>query len=65
VLYHINHVVFGQPAAVQAPTTRLPNISRIALVLAIVPVVVLGVWIPQPLHELLQVAGSTIGGTLP
>lgn len=66
VLHHLNRIVFGRAeATLESGAQRLPAVSLVALALAIVPVLLFGVWIPQPLHELLTLAGTAVGGTLP
>ena len=63
VMAHLNRMVFGAPASAtpeqdipgrkHAETFRLPFSCRLALILAAVPVLVLGVYVPKPLHDLL------------
>jgi hydrogenase-4 component F len=63
VMAHLNRMVFGAPIP---PTTqetkrsRLPFSCRLALILAAVPVLVLGVYIPPPLQALLQQAAAAL-----
>ena len=65
VLAHINRIVFGRPESLQEGNPALPVTSGLALVLAIIPVIVLGVWIPTPVHSLLSLAGASLGGVAP
>ena len=65
VLFHVNRIVFGRPESLQKDATALPVTSGLALVLAIIPVIVLGVWIPAPIHSLLSLAGASLGGVAP
>lgn len=68
VLLHLNRMVFGMrenraPAGAQTNgenfrNFRLPITCWLALILAAVPVVVLGVCIPRPLHDLLTLAAA-------
>jgi len=70
VMAHVNRMVFGAPANAApgqhhsepepAATFRLPFSCRLALILAAVPVLVLGVYIPQPLHNLLTMAAAAV-----
>jgi len=71
VMVHLNRMVFGAPedAAAAPPDTpaphqtersRLPFSCALALILAAVPVLVLGVYIPPPLHALLQQAAAAL-----
>ena len=70
VMLHINRMVFGasSDASVEenhsppgtTETFRLPFSCRLALILSAVPVVVLGVYVPQPLHDLLTKAAAAL-----
>lgn len=70
VMAHLNHMVFGAPANTasehgnsgleKADTFRLPFSCRLALILAAVPVLVLGVYVPKPLHDLLTLAAAAV-----
>ena len=63
VMLHVNRMVFS-PAARAAEqemaAVRLPFSCRLTLALAAVPVLVLGVYIPRPLHELLALAAAAL-----
>ena len=70
VMAHVNRMVFGAPAnavsesdpsspqEIEAP--RLPFSCRLALILAAIPVLVLGVYVPKPLHDLLTLAAAAL-----
>jgi len=70
VMGHLNRMVFGAPANAapepdgadlrEAQGYRLPFTCKLALILAAVPVLVLGVYVPEPLHELLQHAAAAL-----
>jgi hydrogenase-4 component F len=68
VMLHLNRMVFGVSAgAADAPEVReeaarfrLPFSCALALSLAAVPVLVLGVYVPEPLHELLLRAAAVL-----
>ena len=73
VMLHINRMVFGAPNDEQQTGSiadhtegghgnqfRLPFSCRIALVLAAVPMLLFGVYIPRPLHDLLALASSAL-----
>jgi hydrogenase-4 component F len=74
VMAHLNRMVFspagGGEAASDvafeaAPTSgtkpwRLPFSCKLALILAAVPVIVLGVYVPKPLHDLLVLAAAAL-----
>jgi hydrogenase-4 component F len=64
IMRHVNQMVFGadDPGAGDAPSgirQRLPLSCRLTLMLGAVPVLVLGVWLPSPLHALVQQAAQT------
>jgi hydrogenase-4 component F len=63
ILMHVNRMVFGRPdRAARASVQPLPLSCRIAVLAAALPVLVLGVVIPAPLHHLLQLAAQQLGG---
>jgi hydrogenase-4 component F len=63
VLLHLNRMVFGNPDS-DSPANRkkfrLPMSCGIALILAAIPVLVLGFYVPKPLHDLLSLAASEL-----
>jgi hydrogenase-4 component F len=61
ILIHINSMVFGRPDGNPAPPrVHLPFTSVLALVIAAIPIVIFGVYLPEPLHRLLGLAASTL-----
>jgi hydrogenase-4 component F len=61
VMLHVNRMAFGEPG--EPPPSephRLPFSCRLTLVLAAVPVLVLGVYVPPPLHSLLVHAAAAL-----
>jgi len=70
VMVHVNRMVFGAPenaasesnhtGTQNSRTFHLPFSCRLALVLAAVPVLVLGVYVPKPLHDLLTMAAAAL-----
>jgi hydrogenase-4 component F len=60
ILYHLNHMVFGQPdsATESDAPIRLPVSCILTLILAAAPIIILGVYMPPPLHKLLQMAAD-------
>jgi hydrogenase-4 component F len=64
VMAHVNRMVFSSPQAESATATtetfRLPISCRLALVLAAVPVLLLGVYVPKPLNDLLTLAAAAV-----
>jgi hydrogenase-4 component F len=61
IMAHVNRMVFGRPAA-PCKTAALPVRCQVAVLAAIAPVALLGVYIPAPLHQLLQLAARQLGG---
>ena len=70
VMLHINRMVFGAPSEAlrrsknipsgEKTQHRLPFSCRLALLLAAVPVFVLGFYIPKPLQDLLTQAAAAL-----
>jgi hydrogenase-4 component F len=65
IMRHVNHMVFGadDPETGDSPSDgprRLPLTCRLTLLLGAAPVLVLGVWLPSPLHALVQQAAQTL-----
>jgi hydrogenase-4 component F len=70
VMAHLNRMVFGAPAdaaSAREPAAsdsmesfRLPFSCGLTLVMAAVPVIVLGVYVPKPLHDLLTLAAAAL-----
>jgi hydrogenase-4 component F len=61
ILLHVNRMVFGRPAdSRSAGHARLPLTCRLTLVLAAVPVIVLGVYQPAWLHSLLTATAANL-----
>jgi hydrogenase-4 component F len=60
MLYHVTHMVFGRPVKPRLERRALPVSCRASLLLAAVPVVLLGVYLPYPLHQLLGLAAATL-----
>jgi len=70
VMLHVNRMVFGAPSHAASgqnhretevvATFQLPFSCRLALILAAVPVLVLGVYVPKPLHDLLTMATAAL-----
>jgi len=61
IMLHVNGMVFGKPTAPRL-TEALPASCRFAVLVAAAPVVLLGVYIPAPVHDLLQLAAQQLGG---
>jgi hydrogenase-4 component F len=61
IMWHVNRMLFGRPATPYL-VESLPASCRIAVVAAALPVILLGVYIPVPVHDLLQLAARQLGG---
>lgn len=61
ILLHVNGMLFGKPDPLST-TLAIPATCRTAVVLAVIPVAVLGVYIPGPVHSLLTLAAQQLGG---
>ncbi len=60
ILFPINRMVFGKPSE-PAQRKSLSAPGMLALVLAAVPIFLLGVYLPGPLQDLLRLAASSLG----
>lgn len=70
VMAHLNRMVFGAPVDAASrqdhpepekpDDPRLPFSCNLTLILAAAPVLVLGVYVPRPLHELLTMAAAAL-----
>lgn len=61
VTFHINRMVFSAPEhKIVAPA--LPIACKLALLVAAVPLLAIGIFIPAPLHALLRAAAAAMGG---
>jgi hydrogenase-4 component F len=63
ILLHVNRMVFGQPAENPAPGhihAELPFTCLLTLIVAAIPLLVLGVYQPESLHALLKLAASAL-----
>ncbi len=65
VMAHVNRMVFApseerNSASETTDKFRLPLSCRLALFVAAVPVILLGVYIPKPLHDLLTLATAAV-----
>jgi hydrogenase-4 component F len=61
ILWQVNRMVFGRSATSHLAES-LPISCRIAMVAAALPVVLLGVYVPVPVHDLLRLAARQLGG---
>ncbi|MBS0325253.1 MAG: hypothetical protein JSS46_01755 [Proteobacteria bacterium] len=68
IMIHLNRMVFGadddgpgnERHEPETAKFSLPASCNVALVLAAVPVLVLGVYVPEPLHRLIAMAAATL-----
>lgn len=61
IMRQVNGMLFGEPEST-TQAERVPLSCRTAVVLGAIPVVVLGVYIPGPVHTLLELAAQQLGG---
>jgi hydrogenase-4 component F len=60
ILLHINRMVFGRPHGDLPATAVLPASCVAVLVVTGVLVIALGLYLPEPLHNLLRLAAATL-----
>ncbi len=60
VMFHINSMVFGRPESPPVAKHKLPLTCKASMLLAIIPVIVLGVYIPPQLYQLLKMAALVL-----
>jgi hydrogenase-4 component F len=60
IMLPINRMVFGNPVE-PGGGGPLTGTSILTLVLAALPVILLGLYLPGPLHDLLQLASASLG----
>ncbi len=61
IMSHVNRMVLGRPTAANS-VGALPMSCRLTIFAAAAPVVLLGVYVPAPVHSLLQLAAQQLGG---
>jgi hydrogenase-4 component F len=61
VMYHVNRMVFGASEQ-DTHAMSVPNSCKVTLVLAAIPLVVIGIYVPAPLYDLLKAAAGAMGG---
>jgi hydrogenase-4 component F len=62
IMLQVNRMTFGRTELPADHALVVPMTCRIAVIAAAVPVVVLGIYVPGPLHTLLQLAAQQLGG---
>jgi hydrogenase-4 component F len=62
ILQHVNQMVLGESGGDSATISGIPWICSLTLLVAAIPVILLGLYVPAPLHQLLQQAAAIIGG---
>jgi hydrogenase-4 component F len=61
VMFHVNCMVFGTPGPGTAALV-MPGSCKATLALAAIPLVVIGLYVPAPLQDLLRAAAAAMGG---
>ena len=59
ILFQVNHMVFGKPAIMSK--TSLPATCLAAPIILLLPAILLGVYIPGPVFDLLRLAAHSLG----
>lgn len=62
IMLQVNRMTFGRPELPLEHLAVVPTSCRLAVIGAAIPVVILGIYIPGPLHSLLQLAAQQLGG---
>jgi len=64
VMLHVNRMVFGVPAVPEQEirAVTVPLSCKVTLALAVIPLVIIGIYVPAPLYDLLKAAASAMGG---
>jgi hydrogenase-4 component F len=64
VMLHVNRMVFGVPAVPEQEirAVTVPLSCKVTLALAAIPLVIIGIYVPAPLYDLLKAAASAMGG---
>ncbi len=60
VMFHINRLVFGRPELPAKKACALPLTCKLSMILAAIPVLVLGLYFPPQLYELLKMAATAL-----
>jgi hydrogenase-4 component F len=61
VMLHVNRMVFGASGQ-EMSAGVVPLSCKVTLVLAAIPLIVVGIYVPMPLYDLLKSAASAMGG---
>jgi hydrogenase-4 component F len=61
IMFQVNRMLLGKPD-LKSRVAPVPLSCRTAVLAGIVPIVLLGVFVPAPVHSLLQLAAQQLGG---
>jgi len=61
VMFNINRMVFSPPER-EIATAAIPVTCKLTLLIAAIPLLTIGIFVPAPLHALLQAAAAAMGG---
>ena len=61
VMFHVNRMAFSAPVS-NASVLATPVSCKITLALAAIPLIVIGIYVPAPLQDLLRAAATAMGG---
>ncbi len=68
ITYHLFRMVLGDPTDGQLqsqPARPLPRFCTVAIIIAAIPVIVLGWWVPLPIIHGFHAASQMLGGSIP
>jgi hydrogenase-4 component F len=61
IMLQVNNMLLGRPTS-NCQVAQVPLSCRAAVLAGIVPIILLGVFVPAPVHSLLQLAAQQLGG---
>jgi hydrogenase-4 component F len=61
IMFHVNQMVFGKPES-RTAAPAIPASCKTTLALAAIPLIAVGLYIPEPLQNLLKAAAAAMGG---
>jgi hydrogenase-4 component F len=61
VMFHVNRMAFSAPIP-NASVLAMPVSCKITLALAAIPLIIIGIYVPAPLQDLLRAAATAMGG---
>jgi hydrogenase-4 component F len=63
VMAHVNQMAFGAPGHAMSAATHIAPVScKLTLAVAAVPLIIIGIYLPAPVQDLLRAAAMAMGG---